>query len=123
MSKTCPFCDLDRPPNFENEYCVAILDAFPVSIGHTLIIPRRHVESILDLSEDEYEACFQLVREAAMGIGKQFETTALNIGVNCGAAAGQTIEHAHIHVIPRRKGDVENPRGGVRHVIPSKGFY
>lgn len=120
----CPFCDLqNRPLIAENAHAVAIFDSFPVSKGHALIVSRRHVNTIDELDADAYSGCFLLARQVADLIRDQFQATAFNLGVNSGETAGQTIAHAHIHVIPRYPGDVEDPRGGVRHVIPGKGFY
>jgi diadenosine tetraphosphate (Ap4A) HIT family hydrolase len=119
----CPFCNADRENIAENDHSVAILDAYPVSSGHTLVIPRHHVSTIFDLSNDEYVACFDLVREVKKILEERYATDAFNVGVNCGETAGQTVDHAHIHVIPRYSDDVDDPRGGVRHIIPGKGYY
>jgi diadenosine tetraphosphate (Ap4A) HIT family hydrolase len=119
----CPFCNPDRKTIVANKYALAILDGFPVSQGHALVIPRRHVPTIFDLNTDEYTGCFALVREVKILLEDRHSTNAFNIGVNCGEVSGQTVDHAHIHVIPRYSGDVDDPRGGVRHVIPGKGFY
>jgi diadenosine tetraphosphate (Ap4A) HIT family hydrolase len=119
----CIFCSPDRPLIAENDHAIAILDGFPVNPGHALIIPRRHAAAIFDLSPDEYSACFELVRVVKAILDESHHADGYNVGVNSGEAAGQTVMHAHIHVIPRYQGDVENPRGGVRHVIPGKGFY
>lgn len=121
-TKSCPFCNPDREIILENDIAIAIYDEFPVSEGHTLIIPRRHVATIFDLTDKQYTACFALVRQVVEEL-KQWETSHLNIGVNCGEWAGQTINHAHIHIIPRYLDDVDDPRGGVRHIIPGKGYY
>lgn len=118
-SDSCPFCSPNRAIVAENTLAYAIRDGFPVSPGHTLVIPRRHVETVLGLTEQETAACWELVR-AVCSAG---QADGFNIGMNCGAAAGQTVGHAHIHVIPRYIGDVAEPRGGVRHVIPGKGTY
>ena len=120
---TCPFCILDRETIVENEYALAIFDGFPVSQGHTLVIPRRHAPTIFDLDETEYSGCFALIREVKEILEERHGAASFNIGVNCGEAAGQTVDHAHIHIIPRYAGDVDDPRGGVRHIIPGKGYY
>ena len=120
---TCPFCTLDRPIQSENQYAIAILDGYPVSAGHTLVIPKRHVFEITDLDDAEYQSCWSLVRAVMKGVRADLHPDGFNIGVNCGEAAGQTVNHAHIHIIPRYAGDTPNPRGGVRHVIPGKGDY
>ena len=107
-----------------NALAYAVNDGFPVTLGHTLLIPRRHVEDFFGLSDEELLACNQLLKalRASITAGDGL-VQGFNIGMNAGAAAGQTIFHCHIHLIPRRHGDVENPRGGVRHLIPGKGFY
>ena len=120
---TCIFCAPDRLRIAENEWAFASADGFPVSPGHTLIIPKRHAVTIFDLTDAEYASCFDLVKVVKSILEQQYHPNGFNVGVNCGEAAGQSVWHAHIHVIPRYKGDVENPRGGVRHVIPCKGFY
>ena len=119
----CPFCQMDRQPISENASAISVSDGFPVSPGHALVIPRRHVETIFELTEIEWADCFALVKEVKLQLERQHGTSAFNIGINCGVVAGQTVPHAHIHVIPRYPGDVEDPRGGVRHVIPGKGYY
>ena len=119
----CIFCDPGRPIVAENDHACAIRDAFPVSTGHTLVIPREHVSDILRLSPQSYAACFELVRSVAAELEATLGPDGFNIGVNCGEAAGQTVMHAHIHVIPRFTGDTANPRGGVRGVIAGKGDY
>jgi len=120
---SCIFCNPDRPIVVQNELAYAIRDGFPVSPGHTLVIPRRHAATVLDLTADELTACFSLVGLLVVLLEDELHPNGFNIGMNCGEAAGQTVMHAHIHVIPRFAGDVPNPRGGVRHVIPGKGSY
>jgi len=101
-----------------------IHDAFPVTPGHTLIIPKRHVATYFDLGQAEVNACTQLLHAAKARIEAMDPSVqGFNIGVNDGEVAGQTILHCHLHVIPRRPGDVEHPRGGIRHIIPGKGQY
>lgn len=119
----CIFCSPDRELIAESYHAVAFADGYAVSLGHTLVVPKRHAATIFDLSHDEYEDCFKLVKVVKARLEALHNPDGFNIGVNCGEAAGQTVLHAHIHVIPRYKGDVDNPRGGVRHVIPGKGFY
>jgi diadenosine tetraphosphate (Ap4A) HIT family hydrolase len=119
----CPFCNPDREIIAENDHSIAIFDSHPVSPGHALVIPRHHVSTIFDLADDEYASCFNLVRKIREILEEKHSTDAFNVGVNCGETAGQTVDHAHIHVIPRYSGDVDDPRGGVRHIIPDKGFY
>lgn len=119
----CIFCQNDRPILAQTKLSYAFFDSFPVSNGHALIIPRRHVASIWEMTPDEYTDAFNLVRAVKHLLQEKFEPQGFNIGVNCGEAAGQSVPHAHIHIIPRFAGDVPNPRGGVRHIIPGKGDY
>lgn len=109
----------------ENDFAFAILDSYPVSPGHTLVIPKRLVVSVFDLRPDELAACWDLLaaRRAAIVESLRPRPIAFNIGINDGEIAGQTIAHAHIHLIPRFLGDHPDPRGGVRGVIPGKGPY
>ena len=121
----CPFCDID--PNRiedENDLCVAIRDQYPVTELHTLIIPKRHVSSFFDLEDHERDAIFALLQAQKQVLEiLDSSISGFNIGVNVGEDGGQTIFHCHVHLIPRRKGDVPEPRGGVRGVIPSKQTY
>ena len=116
----CPFCLPDREVIAENEMAFAVFDDFPVSDGHALVISRRHAPTIFDLNDQEYAVCFDLVLEVQQLLQMRFSTSAFNVGINCGEVAGQTVAHPHIHVIPHCPGDVEDPRGGVRHVIPGR---
>ena len=116
-----PFLNIEKI--IENENAFAIYDAFPVSKGHVLVIPKRVVAEIFDLNNEEYSSCFNLVKDVKKILEEKFKPDGFNIGINNGEKAGQTVFHAHIHVIPRYSGDVDNPRGGVRHVIPGKGDY
>ena len=121
----CLFCEIPQGRVLaRNDLAYAIHDGFPVTPLHTLIIPKRHVENYFDLADAEILACNRLLSEFRQQILKSDSTVeAFNIGINAGEVAGQTIFHCHIHLIPRRKGDVENPRGGIRHLIPGKGYY
>lgn len=121
----CLFCDLPHDRLIaENSLAVALYDAFPVTRLHALVVPRRHAPSWFDLYEPERRAIGLLMDELKARIVKDDPSvTGFNIGINCGEDAGQTIFHAHVHLIPRRPGDVESPRGGVRAVIPGKGPY
>lgn len=121
----CLFCEIPSERVIaKNELAYAIRDGFPVTPLHTLIIPKRHAVTYFDLSEAEILACNQLMQDIKITILKEDTSVdGFNIGMNAGETAGQTVFHCHIHLIPRRKGDVENPRGGVRHIIPGKGFY
>ncbi len=123
---SCLFCDTltNRSIIAENALAYAIRDGFPVTPLHTLIIPKRHVVDYFGLSQAEINATTQLIHQLRESMMKEDVTVeGFNIGMNCGEAAGQTIFHCHIHLIPRRGGDAENPRGGVRHIIPGKGDY
>ena len=124
----CLFCDvqtIDRDRIIaENSLTYAIRDGFPVTEGHTLFIPKRHTLDYFSLEQEEVLAINQLMDSHRLLLQTQDSTIdGFNIGMNCGETAGQTIFHCHVHLIPRRKGDVENPRGGVRHIITGKGFY
>ncbi len=121
----CLFCEI-APARIvdENELAYAIRDGFPVTELHTLIIPKRHVATYFELGQAEINACTQLLNRAKANIeNEDASVSGFNIGINAGEDAGQTIFHCHIHLIPRRKGDVDNPRGGVRHTIPGMGAY
>lgn len=108
----------------ENGLAYLIRDGFPVTDGHSLVIPKRHVVDYFGLTADELLDCDRLVRSARERLIEEDPSIeGFNIGINAGAAAGQTVFHCHIHLIPRRTGDVENPRGGVRNIIPGKGDY
>ncbi len=119
----CLFCTDPRGVSLEKELAYSARDTYAVSPGHTLVIPRRHVASFFDLTPEEINACMELITEERKLLDEEFKPDGYNIGVNVGPAAGQSIFHVHIHVIPRYKGDVENPQGGVRHVIPKKAHY
>ena len=123
--KDCIFCNLE-PSRIEdrNEFFVAIKDLYPVTEGHILIIPSRHVESFFELSKDEEIAMLDMLSSQKKELSQLDTTiTGFNVGINDGEDAGQTIMHCHIHLIPRRKGDMQSPRGGVRGVIPAKQKY
>jgi len=124
MNNECIFCNL-KPDRIisESDYTVTIRDGFPVSKGHTLIIPKRHVQSFFELKAIEKAAVLQALDEAKEALGKEFSPDGYNIGINDGEAAGQTVMHLHVHLIPRYKGDTKDPRGGVRHIFPQKVKY
>lgn len=119
----CLFCIDPRGVSLQKALAYSARDTYAVSPGHTLVIPRRHVASFFDLTPAEIETCMDLITEERKLLDEEFSPDGYNIGVNVGPAAGQSILHVHIHVIPRYKGDVENPQGGVRHVIPKKAHY
>lgn len=121
----CLFCAIaqDRIV-LENEFAIAVRDLHPVTPLHTLIMPKRHVEDFFSVTEAEWQALFRLMSQCRDDISVlDVAVDAFNFGANIGAAAGQTIYHAHMHLIPRRSGDVDNPLGGVRGVIPAKQKY
>jgi len=102
---------------------VAVPDAYPVSEGHTLVLSRKHVASLYELSDTEQEGVWELVLEVRKRLLTSLKPDGFNIGINDGLAAGQTVMHAHVHVIPRWNGDVQDPRGGIRWVIADKAAY
>lgn len=120
----CPFCALlgDRVL-YRNDAAVAVRDAYPVTPGHMLVIPVRHVASFFDATPHEREAMLALLDAAKQQLETEFSPAGYNIGINDGAAAGRTIHHLHIHLIPRYPGDSKDPRGGVRWIIPDKADY
>ena len=122
---TCIFCERVSSDEvlLRNELAVAFGDAYPVNPGHILVVPRRHVLDYFALTETEQAAVWQLVNQVRHVIDVEFRPDGYNIGVNVGAAAGQTVGHVHVHVIPRFKDDVADPRGGVRWVVPSRACY
>ena len=123
-SKPCPFCLLPASRIVEeNEHAVLILDGYPVSPGHSLVIPKRHVGSFFEVTEIERAALLALLDRARELAAGQYRPDGYNIGINDGAAAGQTVPHLHIHLIPRYGGDQADPRGGVRWVVPQKADY
>jgi diadenosine tetraphosphate (Ap4A) HIT family hydrolase len=118
----CPFC---REPDIiiENALAFVRYDSYPVNPGHCLVIPHRHVAGYFDATDAEKHAIWALVDEMKTRIDAEFKPDGYNVGVNVGSAAGQSVPHIHIHLIPRYRGDMENPKGGVRGVIPEKQKY
>lgn len=120
----CPFCQPDPKIIFyEDELVTGLWDQFPISPGHALLIPKRHVETWFEASPEEQQALTQALAHAKAIIEMQHQPDGHNIGINSGKASGQTISHLHVHLIPRYEGDVPDPRGGIRHVIPTKAKY
>ena len=121
----CLFCNINESGLAEeNDLAYASYDSFPVTDMHCLIIPKRHVKDYFDLTDEEIIACNMLIKNIMKEIEfKDPKVKGFNIGTNAGKISGQSILHCHIHLIPRREGDVENPQGGVRSVIPSKQHY
>lgn len=122
VDRAPPFSDQTRWRS-ENEFAFSLRDHFPVSKGHTLIVPKRFVSSVFELSDEEMMACWELLKREKVSLERELRPDGFNVGVNDGSVAGQTISHAHIHLIPRFKGDHPNPRGGVRGIIPGKADY
>lgn len=124
MSDICPFCQPDPSRMWlATDLAIVLWDAFPVTEGHTLVVPRQHVASIYELTSGDQAALWTLVAKARNRLSEDLAPHGFNIGLNDGEAAGQTILHAHIHIVPRRDGDVADPRGGVRWIIPDKARY
>jgi ATP adenylyltransferase len=121
----CPFCEMPKDQLIAGtELAYAVRDAFPVTPLHTLVIPKRHTQSYFELGRAELNACRRLLEQEKEAIERQdVSVEGFNVGVNEGETAGQTVFHCHLHLIPRRRGDVEDPTGGVRNVIPGKGIY
>jgi diadenosine tetraphosphate (Ap4A) HIT family hydrolase len=124
----CVFCDISAKINkeriiYEDSTWIAILDGYPVTKGHTLLIPKRHCTTYFDLNFVESDSLAATINVVKAILDSKYKPNGYNIGCNCGEAAGQTVMHCHIHIIPRYEGDCENPRGGVRGCIPSKMSY
>ena len=123
-NKDCIFCNIKKEQLiYENKTWKAIYDGYPVSRGHILVIPKRHINSIIELKELEKDQLHETIKIIYSILKEIYHPDGINIGINEGAAAGQTIPHLHIHIIPRYNGDMENPKGGVRGVIPNKQKY
>lgn len=125
QTEQCLFCDKKKQKIiYSSKFIFIVRDSFPVTKLHSLIIPHRHVSNFFDLNVDELkDLSVALKKERQKLLSLDKEITAFNVGVNAGKEAGQSVMHCHVHLIPRRKGDIENPRGGVRGVIPSKQKY
>lgn len=121
----CPFCNLSSDVEiiYENELVIAFYDKFPVNYGHALIIPKRHVANYFDLTREEVLEMQDVLFRVKEVVEKRYNPDGFNIGINVGKDAGQSVFHVHMHLIPRYEGDVENPKGGVRGVIPRKQKY
>jgi diadenosine tetraphosphate (Ap4A) HIT family hydrolase len=121
---SCPFCAIPRDQVLiEHPLALAKRDGYPVSKGHTLIIPRRHVASFFETTEEERRAMLKLLDEMKAMLDREHKPDGYNIGINNGAAAGQTVMHLHLHLIPRYAGDTADARGGVRWIFPDKAAY
>ncbi|RFF29396.1 HIT family protein [Wenzhouxiangella sediminis] len=120
----CPFCDPDpEQVLYDNEHLLALWDRYPVSPGHALLVPRRHVAGWFEASPAEQLALVAALPVVREKIERMHQPSGWNIGINVGRSAGQTVFHLHVHLIPRYDGDQEDPRGGVRHVVPEKARY
>ena len=120
----CPFCAVARARiAFESPLVVGLWDGFPITDGHGLVVPRRHVASWFDATADEQAALMAGAATLRALVIARGPVDGFNLGINDGAAAGQTVPHLHVHVIPRRVGDVDDPRGGVRWVVPARARY
>lgn len=124
MTKPCPFCALPLERIIDsNDLAMVIRDGYPVSPGHTLVIPKRHIGSWFEITLEEQSAILDLLGRAKAVLEEEFKPDGHNIGINDGPTAGQTVPHLHMHLIPRYNGDLEDPRGGVRWIIPGKAKY
>jgi diadenosine tetraphosphate (Ap4A) HIT family hydrolase len=124
MTKPCPFCTLPLERIIDsNDLALVIRDGYPVSPGHTLVIPKRHIGSWFEITPEEQSAMLDLLGRAKAVLGEEFKPDGYNIGINDGPTAGQTVPHLHMHLIPRYEGDLDDPRGGVRWIIPGKAKY
>lgn len=128
MTKESSYCQFCKPESgreiiLENELCYCVYDKYPVSKGHVLIIPKRHCADYFELSTTEQTACWAIVNDLKTILTIKYSPNGFNIGININEAAGQTVPHVHIHLIPRYKGDITEPEGGVRGVIPDKRLY
>ena len=122
--KPSPFCPAkDREIIASHPLAVAVTDSFPLTKGHSLIVPRRHVASFFELTSEERLAIVGLLDEAKAALDRQHAPDGYNIGINDGTAAGQTVMHVHVHLIPRYQGDADDPRGGVRWIFPQRAEY
>ena len=121
---TCPFCTI-APEKIidQNAHAFTVRDTLPVSPGHMLILPKRHIASIFEATKEEVAALWDAVQQTRTQLLKEFSPDGFNIGINDGIVAGQTIFHLHIHIIPRYKGDMPDPRGGIRWIFPDKAVY
>ena len=126
MPEECFFCDKENMKKgtiINGENFFSWWDGNPVTKGHALVIPKKHMLSFFDLSDEELKELLDIMKKTKQIIDEKYNPDAYNIGVNDGEAAGRTVHHLHVHIIPRYKEDVKDPRGGVRHIIPGKGYY
>jgi len=123
----CLFCDRNNKKEhkiiLENDFCYARWDNFPVSKGHLEVVPKLHISSFFDIGDEQLIQLFALIKKTKAMVQKKYNPDGYNLGINEGEAAGRTVHHLHIHLIPRYKGDIKNPNGGVRNIIPGMGKY
>jgi len=120
----CPFCTIPQDRIIDsNEFGVTIRDGYPISPGHTLVVPKRHIGSWFEIDAEEQLGLLDLLTRAKIVLQDELSPDSYNIGINDGPAAGQTVPHLHMHLIPRYKGDQDDPRGGVRWIIPERAKY
>jgi diadenosine tetraphosphate (Ap4A) HIT family hydrolase len=120
----CPFCRIEQTSVFfQSESVVGIWDSYPLNPGHALLIPRRHIASWFEATVDEQSALTLAIQQAKVAIEKKYSPQGFTIGFNDQEAGGQTVLHLHVHVIPRYEGDVPDPRGGIRNIIPARSAY
>ncbi len=124
MAQQCIFCKLrDERVIGECEHTISFIDTYPASPGHTLVVPKRHFATYFDATEEEILAIGRAIQKAKKILDKEYAPDAYNIGINNGEAAGQSVMHLHVHIIPRYTGDVEDPKGGVRWILKNKANY
>lgn len=121
-NRPCLFCT-PRGVSHENEYAYSTRDSYPVSPGHSLVIPRRHCSNFFELTSKEMNACFELLVIEQETVNKELHPDGYNVGINIDSAGGQTIRHVHIHLVPRFVGDHPRPQGGIRQILPDKADY
>ena len=124
MAQQCIFCKLrDERVIAECEHTISFIDTYPASPGHTLVVPKRHFATYFEATEEEILAIGRAIQKAKKILDKEYAPDAYNIGINNGEAAGQSVMHLHVHIIPRYTGDVEDPKGGVRWILKNKANY
>lgn len=124
ITNNCPFCHIKANEIVSsNRFAIIILDRYPISPGHMLVIPKRHVASVSEITKREQRALLDAIGLAKTWLERKHKPDGYNVGINDGIVAGQTVMHLHVHVIPRYKGDLSDPRGGIRWILPEKADY